>query len=461
MAAGPLGGSLSGVIGEGARDVRGVAHAWVLPVQKLGVLAALTACLALGILELSWRLEMVDLDGRDAAHSQCEDCALHCWRNDAVKRDLTKMMHVLCRTTSNILVRSNYTGMGGSCVRGLASSRINLDDNPEKKKFSIVATDLDGTFMREDGRPPWNQVPSSVNVNAAKALIEKGIYFVPLSGRMIANMTPLVHAMGQSVSSSPLCRIGGYNGGVLVEPSADPNQPWREIYCNSLSNKAIESAVATATKHDLLMKVYYRDEMGRCCLTSSGDFEYAEHQAEFFFGCGEFPYSSSDAGSASLNETLRQQLGDAPFPISRIPRDANVIAALKPQKIVVLTNVPTSMMESAHKDLMAGEADLVRGYFWFEYMPPAINKSTGLAWFAESVGLTIDDCVAFGDSSNDLEMLRDAGLGIAMANARDDVKAIAAHVSPYTNDEDGVGQEIERLIEEGQFADHEWPWGCP
>ena len=80
VATGPLGGGLGGVIGEGARDVCGVAHAWVLPVQKFGVLAALAASLALGILELSWRLEVVDLDGRDAAHGQCEDCALHCWR---------------------------------------------------------------------------------------------------------------------------------------------------------------------------------------------------------------------------------------------------------------------------------------------------------------------------------------------------------------------------------------------
>jgi hydroxymethylpyrimidine pyrophosphatase-like HAD family hydrolase len=59
--------------------------------------------------------------------------------------------------------------------------------------------------------------------------------------------------------------------------------------------------------------------------------------------------------------------------------------------------------------------------------------------------------VAFGDSSNDLEMLRDAGLGVCMQNGRDDVKAVANRTSHWTNDEDGVGREIEALLESGAF----------
>ena len=84
-------------------------------------------------------------------------------------------------------------------------------------------------------------------------------------------------------------------------------------------------------------------------------------------------------------------------------------------------------------------------------MPAGINKSTALAHLASMLDVTLDECVAFGDSSNDFEMLRDAGLGIAMANARDDVKKVAAYTSEYTNNEDGVGREIEYLLEQGAF----------
>jgi len=83
-----------------------------------------------------------------------------------------------------------------------------------------------------------------------------------------------------------------------------------------------------------------------------------------------------------------------------------------------------------------------------------MNKSTALASLAASLGVAMDECVAFGDSSNDLEMVRDAGLGIAMANARDDVKKVAGYTSQWTNEEDAVGREIEHLLEQDCFV--EW-----
>jgi hydroxymethylpyrimidine pyrophosphatase-like HAD family hydrolase len=157
------------------------------------------------------------------------------------------------------------------------------------------------------------------------------------------------------------------------------------------------------------------------------------------------------------------ELARVPFPITRMEWDTEAIVALEPHKIVVLTDDPDRHLEGASKALSAisqplrpviPAQHLVRGNFWFEYMPAAVNKSTTLARLAESLGLTLDECVAFGDSSNDYEMLRDAGMGIAMANAREDVKQVATYSSAHTNNEDGVGFEIEYLIEKGMF--HEW-----
>jgi hypothetical protein len=53
--------------------------------------------------------------------------------------------------------------------------------------------------------------------------------------------------------------------------------------------------------------------------------------------------------------------------------------------------------------------------------------------------------IAFGDGPNDLEMLRYAGLGIAVANAHPTVKAAAEFVTA-ANDEDGVAAAIEKFI---------------
>jgi hydroxymethylpyrimidine pyrophosphatase-like HAD family hydrolase len=58
----------------------------------------------------------------------------------------------------------------------------------------------------------------------------------------------------------------------------------------------------------------------------------------------------------------------------------------------------------------------------------------------------LSSVVAFGDDTNDVEMVRTSGLGVAMANAVDAVKAVAAHIT-MTHDEDGVAMVLEKLLE--------------
>ena len=56
-----------------------------------------------------------------------------------------------------------------------------------------------------------------------------------------------------------------------------------------------------------------------------------------------------------------------------------------------------------------------------------------------AAGLVADDVIAIGDDYNDLEMIRGAGLGVAMGNAVDAVRDAAGHVTG-SNDDDGVVQ---------------------
>ena len=54
----------------------------------------------------------------------------------------------------------------------------------------------------------------------------------------------------------------------------------------------------------------------------------------------------------------------------------------------------------------------------------------GYTWLAERDGVSLSECAAVGDSDNDLAMLRDAGLPIAMGNASQGVKDAAARIAP-------------------------------
>ena len=60
---------------------------------------------------------------------------------------------------------------------------------------------------------------------------------------------------------------------------------------------------------------------------------------------------------------------------------------------------------------------------------PGINKGTALVALAREMGLTPAEFLAIGDSVNDIQMIRTAGTGIAVANAHPDTKAVAGYVT--------------------------------
>ena len=72
------------------------------------------------------------------------------------------------------------------------------------------------------------------------------------------------------------------------------------------------------------------------------------------------------------------------------------------------------------------------------------GKVEGMRAFLDRFGCTREECMAFGDQHNDLDMLRFAGVGVAMGNGADEVKAAADFVTRSVDD-DGVVYALERL----------------
>jgi Cof subfamily protein (haloacid dehalogenase superfamily) len=76
---------------------------------------------------------------------------------------------------------------------------------------------------------------------------------------------------------------------------------------------------------------------------------------------------------------------------------------------------------------------------------PGASKAAGVQILAQELGCTMQDVVAVGDGYNDLPLLEAAGTGVAMGNARDEVKALADAVVTG-HDDDGVAEAIERFV---------------
>jgi len=82
-----------------------------------------------------------------------------------------------------------------------------------------------------------------------------------------------------------------------------------------------------------------------------------------------------------------------------------------------------------------------------EFLAPGTGKWPTLRRIAADEGIDPRQIAAVGDDDNDIEMIRGAGLGIAMGNAVDSAKAAADHVT-RSNAEGGVVEAIERVLEE-------------
>lgn len=80
-----------------------------------------------------------------------------------------------------------------------------------------------------------------------------------------------------------------------------------------------------------------------------------------------------------------------------------------------------------------------------EFTRADVNKGNGLKFLAEYLKIQMEHTMAVGDSENDLEILKQAGLGVAMKNAPDKVKK-QANVVTRSNEEDGVAYAIEKYV---------------
>lgn len=85
-----------------------------------------------------------------------------------------------------------------------------------------------------------------------------------------------------------------------------------------------------------------------------------------------------------------------------------------------------------------------RAYF-LEFFSNKVSKAVAMEKLGEYYGISREEMIAVGDQTNDLPMIEYAGLGVAMANAVDKVKAVADYITA-SNNEDGVAQLIEKFI---------------
>lgn len=147
------------------------------------------------------------------------------------------------------------------------------------------------------------------------------------------------------------------------------------------------------------------------------------------------------------------------------------IAAIHPEKMEYIMqdmlHVPYKKLVSSLSEVMQGDVLQVTPFFTIEQEAEVLphlhsvasarwypdftditaskaNKGEGLVAMAEAEGIAIADTMAFGDGGNDVTILRQAGIGVAMGNAVDDVKATADYVTTSVDD-DGIANALKHF----------------
>lgn len=109
------------------------------------------------------------------------------------------------------------------------------------------------------------------------------------------------------------------------------------------------------------------------------------------------------------------------------------------------------------------ELEIIRNHFecetifsesnYLEILPQGISKGEGLNKLKEHLGIQNVYTIAFGDNLNDISLLKAADLGIAVQNARQELKDSSDLVASESNDEDAIAQIIEKIINEKELTE--------
>ena len=265
------------------------------------------------------------------------------------------------------------------------------------KKFDniLICTDLDGTLLKND------KSISQANLDAIEYFKNEGGFFTFITGR-------------------PPYIVGD------AYEKVKPNVP---VVCSN------GGAVYDFQNHEYLWKV----EISPLCLElvryideKMPDMGIQLNTFDKIYYCKE---NSAMARFRRLTNSpnLVRHYNDVDEPIAKI-----IFGDENPQNIETLKNLLDSHPISQNFDFIRSEKTL------YEILPKGISKGEGLLKMVQICALDANKTIAVGDYNNDVSMIKNAKIGVAVANAVPEAKAVADHIT-VSNEEDAIAKIIDDI----------------
>ena len=277
----------------------------------------------------------------------------------------------------------------------------------------IVALDLDGTLLDSQKRLSERNRASLARVAA------QGVHVVPTTGRFFGMMPPAVRDL-------PFVRYAITINGAQVYDRAVDAAIVREEIPLGLALEIME----TLDRYDVVYDCY-RQNWG--WMTAAQQAKAADY--------------ATDAHYLKMVREFRRPVPELKAHLRETAAEGDV------QKIMLFA---TNRDRAAAVDCLGRLAREIGAAFpsvkvtsstWnnLEINIASAHKGRALQRFAEHLGLSLANCMAFGDGLNDFTMVEAAGCGVAMENAVPEVKRVAKLIAP-SNDADGVAAVLDAQL---------------
>lgn len=282
--------------------------------------------------------------------------------------------------------------------------------------IKLVASDLDGTIIGRD-----NSISQS-NINAINDINNKNIDFVICTGKTY----PIIKGMFSKFNAS--YGIFG-NGNQIINLKTG-----EEIYKKLLSSSDVEKCIDIARKYNLHVHAYTENEI----ITENLK----------FMDLRNFELQQSNYYDNSLTITV---IDDLKYYLS--------FNNIKPCKLIIsaetdLSDIKNEILNSLDVTVTTirkyGEyRDTVinKEYEYLDISPNGINKNNALNILGNYLKINSNEIMAVGDNLNDLDMVKNSGIGVAVANAYDELKQVAKYTTENSVEKGGFAEAVYKFIE--------------
>ena len=126
------------------------------------------------------------------------------------------------------------------------------------------------------------------------------------------------------------------------------------------------------------------------------------------------------------------------------------IATEETNKVLLIELDDKKKLERFQKENLSWSEDKLSSFFscdeYLEYCPLDTTKGSAISYLCNFLNIPIKNTIAVGDERNDISMLEAAQLGVAVKNAKEEVKSAAELVTENDNNHDAIAEIIEKYM---------------